>query len=106
MTTFAGQELDVAVEAVGVAAYTMPVYGSGGSASYSIQRLRQQLARWVTHGIPRVKMKIGREPERDPERLDAARGAIGFDAELYVDANGAYTPKQALEWAERFPDEW
>ena len=52
-------------------------------------------------GIPRVKMKLGREPERDPHRLDVAREAIG-DAELYVDANGAFTAKEAVRWAERY----
>jgi len=45
-----------------------------------------------------VKMKIGREPERDPERVAAARQAIGDEAELYVDANGAFAPKQALRF--------
>ena len=29
----------------------------------------QQLGGWVAQGIPRVKMKVGREPERDLERV-------------------------------------
>ncbi len=84
----------------------VPVYGSGGFTSYSLERLREQLAGWVDEGIPRVKLKLGREPERDPERLDAARAAIGDDTELYVDANGAFEPKRALVWAERYAREW
>jgi L-alanine-DL-glutamate epimerase-like enolase superfamily enzyme len=79
-----------------------PVYGSGGFTSYSDKRLAQQLAGWVEAGIPRVKMKIGREPKRDLERVRLAREAIGHDAELLVDANGAYTCKQALYQAESF----
>ena len=55
----------------------VPVYGSGGFCSYSLDRLREQLGGWVEQGIPRVKMKLGREPRRDPARLDAARDAIG-----------------------------
>jgi L-alanine-DL-glutamate epimerase-like enolase superfamily enzyme len=51
-------------------------------------------------------MKVGRDPDRDPARLDAARDAIGPDCELYVDANGAYSPKQALAWAGRLVEEW
>jgi L-alanine-DL-glutamate epimerase-like enolase superfamily enzyme len=51
-------------------------------------------------------MKLGREPERDPGRLDAAREAIGDDVDLFVDANGAFQPKQALAWAERYALEW
>jgi L-alanine-DL-glutamate epimerase-like enolase superfamily enzyme len=85
---------------------TVPVYGSGGFASYSLERLREQLGDWVDDGIPRVKMKLGREPDRDPERLDAVREAIGNDAELYVDANGAFEAKQALTWARRYAQEW
>src|SRR3954452_5089065 len=51
-------------------------------------------------------MKLGREPARDPERLDAAREAIGDGSGLYVDANGAFAPKQALAWANRYAREW
>src|SRR5439155_10898142 len=57
-------------------------------------------------GFPRVKMKISREPERDPERLDGAREAIGDDIELFVDSNGALSRQQALAWAHRLRREW
>ena len=80
----------------------VPIYGSGGFTSYSIDRLQEQLAGWVEEGIPRVKMKVGRQPDRDMERVRAARQAIGPNAELFVDANGAYTRKQALQMAEDF----
>jgi L-alanine-DL-glutamate epimerase-like enolase superfamily enzyme len=83
-----------------------PIYGSGGFTSYPLDRIREQLAGWVEQGIPRVKMKVSREPERDPERLDAARRAIGDETELYVDSNGALGRKEALRWAERFAREW
>ena len=46
-------------------------------------------------------MKVGREPERDPERLDAAREAIGDDAELFVDANGAFEPQAGARLGRR-----
>jgi L-alanine-DL-glutamate epimerase-like enolase superfamily enzyme len=84
----------------------VPVYGSGGFTSYSLRRIEEQLGGWVADGIPRVKMKVSREPERDPERLDAARRAIGDETELYVDSNGAFSAKRALAWAERFAAEW
>jgi L-alanine-DL-glutamate epimerase-like enolase superfamily enzyme len=82
-----------------------PVYGSGGFTSYSVDRLRSQLSGWVAAGIPRVKMKIGRDPVADIARVAAARAAIGDDAELFVDANGAYDRKQALAQAERFAEQ-
>jgi L-alanine-DL-glutamate epimerase-like enolase superfamily enzyme len=75
----------------------MPIYGSGGFTSYTNERLQEQLGGWVEKGIPRVKMKIGRDPAVDPERVAAGRDAIGDEAELFVDANGAYSRKQALE---------
>ena len=83
----------------------VPVYGSGGFCSYSDEQLTEQLSGWVGQGIPRVKMKLGRDPERDPHRLDVARAAIG-DAELYVDANGAFTAKEAVRWATRYVEDW
>jgi L-alanine-DL-glutamate epimerase-like enolase superfamily enzyme len=94
------------VDVIGRAREEAPIYGSGGFTSYSLERIREQLGGWVEQGIPRVKMKVSREPERDPERLDAARRAIGDETELYVDSNGALQRKQALAWAERFAREW
>jgi L-alanine-DL-glutamate epimerase-like enolase superfamily enzyme len=81
------------------------VYGSGGFTSYSDAQLTQQLAGWVEEGIPRVKMKIGTHPDDDLRRVHVARKAIGEKAKLFVDANGAYTRKQALHFAERFVSE-
>src|SRR5947208_4643551 len=56
---------------------SVPVYGSGGFTSYPLERLREQLGGWVEDGIPRVKMKVARDAAADPDRLDAARDAIG-----------------------------
>jgi L-alanine-DL-glutamate epimerase-like enolase superfamily enzyme len=83
-----------------------PVYGSGGFCTYGPDEVAEQLGGWVADGIPRVKMKVGRDPGADPARLQAARAAIGTETELYVDANGAFTTKEALGWAERYAFEW
>jgi L-alanine-DL-glutamate epimerase-like enolase superfamily enzyme len=84
----------------------VPVYGSGGFTNYPLDRLAGQLAGWVDQGIGRVKLKTSRHPEEDPTRLGAVRRAIGDNPELFVDANGALSRKQALYWADRFADEW
>jgi L-alanine-DL-glutamate epimerase-like enolase superfamily enzyme len=81
------------------------LYGSGGFTSYTVDELQRQLAGWVEAGIASVKMKVGRAPEDDAQRVRAAREAIGPGAELLVDANGAYTRKQALAQAEAFADQ-
>jgi L-alanine-DL-glutamate epimerase-like enolase superfamily enzyme len=90
------------VELLGQAHDSAPVYGSGGFTSYSIERLREQLIGWAAEGIPRVKMKIGTHPEDDLGRVKAAREAVGPGVDLFVDANGAYSRKQALAFAEAF----
>ncbi|HLW68878.1 MAG TPA: enolase C-terminal domain-like protein [Gemmataceae bacterium] len=89
---------------LGAARERVAVYGSGGFTSYSIRQLQEQLAGWAESGIQRVKMKIGREPDKDVARVQAARQAIGPDIQLFVDANGAYNRKQALAQAERFAE--
>ncbi len=82
--------------ALGAVRDAVPVYGSGGFTSLTLDELAEQLAGWVRQGIPRVKMKVGRDPRHDEARLSAAREAIGPDAELMVDANGAFTPGEAV----------
>src|SRR5699024_3949054 len=93
------------IKLIGAEREGMPVYGSGGFTSYSIEELEKQLVRWVDEGIPRVKMKIGRHPGKDLQRVQAVRESIGPDAELFVDANGAYSVKQAGALAKQFADE-
>jgi L-alanine-DL-glutamate epimerase-like enolase superfamily enzyme len=98
--------LDVSLATLlGAVREQVPVYGSGGFTSYTDAQLARQLAGWVREGIAMVKMKVGSEPERDPERVRRAREAIGSDAQLFVDANGAYARKQALRLAQVFHEE-
>jgi L-alanine-DL-glutamate epimerase-like enolase superfamily enzyme len=98
-----GKLLDAPVVTLfGAARAAVPVYGSGGFTSYTIERLQDQLSGWVQAGIPRVKMKVGTHPCDDVARVEAARQAIGDEAALFVDANGAYSRKQAMLFADRF----
>jgi L-alanine-DL-glutamate epimerase-like enolase superfamily enzyme len=80
----------------------VPIYGSGGFTSYSIKELQEQMSGWANDGFQHVKMKVGRDPGGDPERVRAAREAIGCGIDLFIDANGAYGRKQALMLAETF----
>ena len=94
---------------LGAARAEVPVYGSGGFTTYDAERQHAQLSGWVfDDGIPRVKIKIGESDgtceDRDIARIRAARGSIGT-AELYVDANGAYSRKQAVRVMCRVEDE-
>ncbi len=78
----------------------VPIYGSGGFTSYTDEQLRAQLSGWVERDSCRfVKMKVGSQPDRDPHRVEVARQAVG-DCQLFVDANGAFSVKQALRFAD------
>lgn len=90
------------VRLLGASRESIPVYGSGGFTSYTPEELQEQLGGWAAEGIGMVKMKIGREPQNDLERVRLAREAIGKKVKLFVDANGAYSRKQALRFAELF----
>src|SRR5438093_204302 len=60
----------------------------------------QRAHRMVKQGWKSIKVKVGRHahPQADVDRLQAVREAIGKDTWLSVDANGGYTPDQAI-WA-------
>jgi L-alanine-DL-glutamate epimerase-like enolase superfamily enzyme len=79
-------------------------YGSGGFTSYTNEELVSQMAGWASEGLSAVKMKIGRDAAADVARVKLVRSAIGSKVELFVDANGAYTRKQALLQAQRFAE--
>ena len=94
------------VKLFGAVRASIPVYGSGGFTSYSERQLKNQLAGWVDSGIHMVKMKIGRDPQKDMERVHHAREAIEKKTQLFVDANGAYDRKQALRFAYDFRESY
>ena len=89
---------------LGRAHSSIAAYGSGGFTSYSESQLKRQLSGWIHEGLTAVKMKIGSDPDSDVARVKSARDAIGPNAELFVDANGAYDRKQALAKAAAFAD--
>ena len=89
----------------------VPVYGSGGFTTYSDATTTAQLEHWVGKlGITRVKIKIGEswgtESVRDLGALVSPSRVVGDDVDLFVDANGAYSVKQAIRQGGRFADEF
>ncbi|MEU7487294.1 enolase C-terminal domain-like protein [Streptomyces sp. NPDC042319] len=92
------------VRLLGACRADVPVYGSGGFTTYDAGQQERQLRHWVAEqDIPRVKIKIGESwgnaTRRDAERVTAARRTIGDTTDLYVDANGGYSRKQAVRMA-------
>jgi L-alanine-DL-glutamate epimerase-like enolase superfamily enzyme len=82
--------------ALGALRDRVEAYGSGGFCTYGPDEVAGQLGTWAADGFGRVKMKVGRDPAADQGRLRAARQAIGDGVRLMVDANGAFTPSQAI----------
>jgi L-alanine-DL-glutamate epimerase-like enolase superfamily enzyme len=78
----------------------MLIYGSGGFTSYNKKQLIQQFAQWADLGIQFMKMKVGAQPEKDIQRVKEARGVLNNNIQLMIDANGAFSTKQALQKAE------
>jgi len=97
-----GKLLGISVaDLLGRALDEVALYGSGGFTSYDDQRLAEQLGGWAEDGFGAVKMKVGRDIDADPHRIAVAREAVGPDVDIFVDANGACTRKQALAFAEK-----
>ncbi|MFE7939721.1 enolase C-terminal domain-like protein [Streptomyces griseoincarnatus] len=96
------------VRLLGAARTEVAVYGSGGLTPYDDTQLERQLRGWTEQGVDRVKIKIGeswgREESRDLHRTRLARKVVGDAADLYVDANGGYTRKQAVRMAGAMAD--
>ncbi len=87
------------VELFGAVRDAVPVYGSGGFTTEGPDELLADVERWRADGIRRFKIKIGRDRADDQRRIDAIVASLRDDEVLFVDANGAYTPKEALDMA-------
>lgn len=89
-------------QSLGAAREAVAIYASGGFCSWDPNRLHEWCASRAGAGA--IKIKVGHEPGRDLERLAVARAAAP-DAELMVDANGAYaTVAEAAHWTEAFAE--
>jgi L-alanine-DL-glutamate epimerase-like enolase superfamily enzyme len=83
----------------------VPVYGSGGWLSYSLEHLLEEVTAYVKRGFKAVKIKVGsKDKSRDIERVKAVRNAIGADVQLMVDANQSWSLYQAVEFSRAISD--
>jgi cis-L-3-hydroxyproline dehydratase len=60
------------------------------------ETMSARAATLVKEGYRRLQVKVGRDPREDHQRVIAVRDAVGSHVELFVDANGAWTTRQAL----------
>ncbi len=76
-------------------------YASAGfyMESKTVDDLAKEMAQFPKQGFTAVKMKIGRDPALDLERVRAVREGIGEETALIVDANAAWTVKTAIRFS-------
>ncbi len=59
----------------------------------------------VGRGFKTLKIKVGKDPLIDIERMKAIRGAIGYEVKLRIDANQGWKPKEAVKALRKMEDE-
>lgn len=84
---------------------SVPIYGSGGWTHFSERELIEEACSYVDRGWPGIKVKVGKDfgtkEREDLHRLGAVRKAIGDAVEIYIDANNAFSAKQAIAFSRR-----
>lgn len=95
--------------------YGIPVYKMlGGSRNQIVTDLTisvnppEEMARDAINAVQRgydtLKVKVGIDPSLDVARLAAIRNAVGPDIRIRIDANQAWTPKQAVKLLNQMQD--
>lgn len=77
--------------AEGVRTYASSIYWK-----LTPEQAAEEARSWIDRGFTAVKLKVGREPRKDAERVRAIREAIGPDNDLLVDGNQALSRSDAL----------
>ncbi len=75
----------------------VPLYGSGGWISYSIEELIEEVCGYVERGFKAVKIKVGSpNVKTDIERLKRVREVVGDKIAIMMDANQGFDLPTAL----------
>lgn len=89
-------------KALGTSRTSVPIYGSGGWLSYSIEELIEEVSNYKNRGFGAVKIKVGKPDWReDAERLGLVREAVGNGIQIMMDANQGMTVPNALRLAKK-----
>jgi L-alanine-DL-glutamate epimerase-like enolase superfamily enzyme len=76
----------------------IPVYGSGGWLSYSLEELVEQALFYKKSGYKSIKVKVGSSDiQQDIERIAKIRDAVGEGIKIMIDANQGLVLDKALE---------
>jgi L-alanine-DL-glutamate epimerase-like enolase superfamily enzyme len=75
---------------------SLPGYGSGVNLHLSLDELLAQIESFLAQGYRSVKMKIGRDPQEDLDRVMAVRRLVGPSVGILVDANQKWFPPEVV----------
>jgi L-alanine-DL-glutamate epimerase-like enolase superfamily enzyme len=85
---------------LGTSRTEVPIYGSGGWISYSVEELIGEVSGYKARGFRAVKIKVGKPDwKEDLERLRLVREAVGLDIGIMMDANQGMSVPNALALA-------
>lgn len=85
---------------LGTSRTEVPIYGSGGWISYSVEELIAEVTGYKSRGFRAVKIKVGKPDwKEDLERLKLVREAVGNDIGIMMDANQGMTVPAAMALA-------
>ncbi len=96
--------------------YKIPVYKMLGGCRKQIvtditisvndpEEMARDAINAIERGYETLKVKVGANPALDVARLAAVRKAIGPDYQIRIDANQAWTPKQAVRILNQMQDQ-
>ena len=75
---------------------SLPGYGSGVNLHLSLDDLLAQIESFLAQGYRSIKMKIGRDPHEDLDRVMAVRKLVGPSIGIRVDANQKWSPPEVV----------
>jgi L-alanine-DL-glutamate epimerase-like enolase superfamily enzyme len=75
---------------------SLPGYGSGVNLHLSLDDLLAQIESFLAQGYRSIKMKIGRDPHEDLDRVMAVRKLVGPSTGIRVDANQKWSPPEVI----------
>ena len=92
-------------EILGIHREKVPLYGSGGWISYTVDELIDEVTGYVARGFKAVKIKVG-SPKigTDLERLRKVREALGDQVDIMMDANQGMDLPAAIKLAKAARD--
>ncbi len=106
--TSAKAALDIALHDLWSQSLGIPLFRAFGGVRRSIEtdvtisvnepdEMARDASNAVMGGYKVLKIKVGKEPEKDFDRLRAIRDAVGFDVAVRIDANQGWAPREAVK---------